>query len=162
MRTVAIDHLTIYYKTDETETWNVWKVYKNNQTTWLFETIFLPEDVKTETIQICFEGKINGGYGICLDNISIEKVLTSDIKNIDLKRFKIYPNPTNGVLTIQVNENTSEHVNSIEIFDIYGRVVETWRVASLQNAATLDISHLTAGIYFIKIENEFVGKFIKN
>jgi hypothetical protein len=63
--------------------------------------------------------------------------------------LSLYPNPTDGQLTIDNGELTIENV---EIFDVLGRLchVETRHATSLQ----LDISHLPSGIYFVKIKTE--------
>ena len=78
--------------------------------------------------------------------------------------FSIYPNPANNYITIKSANNEVAENNVIEIFDITGRIrhTETKLAASLQDkAAKIDISHLPAGIYFVRIDGEKV-KFIKN
>lgn len=60
----------------------------------------------------------------------------------------IYPNPTNG----NININSKYNINTIELYDIQGRVLET----TLESATTttLDISNRENGIYFLKINTE--------
>jgi hypothetical protein len=70
-------------------------------------------------------------------------------------KFNIYPNPANDKIFIE-SELIHHHA---EIFDINGKLVIN-RVLDL-NITTIDISNLTQGIYFIKVSNETVGKFIK-
>ncbi|MDR2972361.1 MAG: T9SS type A sorting domain-containing protein [Bacteroidales bacterium] len=74
--------------------------------------------------------------------------------------LQVYPNPTNGELRVTSDEL---QVTSIEVFDVYGRKYEIPRFArndagnsTLGVASTLrlDISHLPAGIYFLKFETE--------
>jgi hypothetical protein len=53
-------------------------------------------------------------------------------------------------------------IRNVEIFDIYGKKVETWRAASLQS---YDFTVLQNGIYFLKITTEkgdVFKKIIKN
>lgn len=75
--------------------------------------------------------------------------------------FDIYPNPTQDVLTILLpNEITT---GSIEIFDFSGRSVKSKQINSIKN--TLNISNLSQGIYFIKLNSEGkigMQKVIKN
>jgi hypothetical protein len=77
--------------------------------------------------------------------------------------IQVYPNPTTGELTIDNGQLT---IDNVEIYDIYGRIVETWRAASLQNdGVVLDISHFSIGIYFLKIQTDkrmVMKKIIKN
>ncbi len=59
---------------------------------------------------------------------------------------KIYPNPTTGLLNI---ESEKLPIKSIVLFDIYGR-----KVFHSPFSTFLNISHLPAGIYIVKIATE--------
>ena len=75
---------------------------------------------------------------------------------------KIYPNPTNGQLTI---DNGQLIINSIEVFDVYGRNLSKISNVKSNISNLIDISHLISGIYFIKIKTLYgmvVKKIIKN
>ena len=67
--------------------------------------------------------------------------------------LSIYPNPTTGQLRI-TNYELRDGVN-IELFDVFGRCVETWRAASLQDG-TINISNLPAGVYMLRVGNKSV------
>ena len=74
----------------------------------------------------------------------------------------LYPNPTTGKLTI---DNGQLIINNVEFFDIYGRNVHSSPVACNSSFVTIDISHFSAGIYFIRMQtNEGIvtQKVIKN
>jgi len=78
----------------------------------------------------------------------------------DMSGIKVYPNPTTGELSV-VSEQLS--VESIEIFDIYGRMLHSF-VSLMSPKATVDISHLPAGVYFVKIcteAGEVIRKVVK-
>jgi hypothetical protein len=85
----------------------------------------------------------------------------TNIASIDVENIKIYPNPTTGELTVT---NYKLRITNIEIFDISGKMQKTER--KKQNTEwSLDVSDLTAGVYFIKIETEkgtITKKFVKN
>jgi hypothetical protein len=59
----------------------------------------------------------------------------------------LYPNPTTGELQIT---NYELRIEGIEVFDVYGRKQK----AESRKQNVVDISHLPAGIYFVKIATE--------
>jgi len=71
----------------------------------------------------------------------------------ELADVKVYPNPTTGQLII---ENGELKINNVEIFDVYGRKVEGVKERRSEGVkeVILDISGLSAGIYFVKITTE--------
>jgi hypothetical protein len=75
--------------------------------------------------------------------------------------FSIYPNPVSEVLNISAKENIE--VSSINIYNTLGQLALV--IPNAQNTKTVDVSSLTTGNYFIKI-NSNKGtsntKFIKN
>ena len=71
----------------------------------------------------------------------------------------LYPNPTTGILTLQ---DSREPLRRIVIYDIYGNVLQTKEVDA--NQVELDVSHLAAGLYMIRVETEkgmAVRRFVK-
>ena len=76
--------------------------------------------------------------------------------------LRIYPNPTTGELTIN---NEQLIINNVEIFDVYGRKLSSHHLITSSSNHQINISHLPAGIYFVKVTTEqgvFVEKVIKN
>ncbi|MFA5575135.1 MAG: T9SS type A sorting domain-containing protein, partial [Brumimicrobium sp.] len=57
--------------------------------------------------------------------------------------FKVYPNPTTGVLTIDTDIK-----GQFSIFDVTGKEVKSFEINNTQNKVHL--SELNSGIYFIK------------
>ena len=70
--------------------------------------------------------------------------ITSQIEN----RFSIYPNPTSNLLTIQ-NQNGLD-IESVSLYDALGRKV----MENTEATELIDVSNLTAGIYFIHITTD--------
>lgn len=69
--------------------------------------------------------------------------------------FTVYPNPTNGLLTI----NSTENLSNLQVFDILGNMVSQ-KILSNGNQ-TIDISSLSNGNYTLKFTNtngSFVNK----
>lgn len=103
------------------------------------------------------------GYSIyTLDNDP--NVSVNDIdKHEDLE---IYPNPSNNLLNIALNNNTSNW--KLEISDATGKLIQSHTFntdSNKQNIKTIDVSTLSNGFYFCKIsssEGVHCKKFIKN
>jgi hypothetical protein len=60
--------------------------------------------------------------------------------------INIYPNPSHDFVTIQLSKNLEN--NQVEIQDLSGKILCTYSIA---DKSTLDISHLSAGTYFIRV-----------
>ena len=84
---------------------------------------------------------------------------------IDNEAFTIYPNPTSDILTVQFKKPNTNF--NITIYNANGQVLK-----SIKNNASIDISDLTKGFYYLKALNTPEGinegvslgfkKFIKN
>ena len=64
----------------------------------------------------------------------------------------VFPNPTTG--KIVVSGQLSDV--SVEIYDIVGRNVGAYCIRPESNETTIDISHLSNGMYFLKVDNKTV------
>ena len=92
------------------------------------------------------------GFGNDFTNqlLSIEDVLINSIK--------LHPNPVSETLQISSNEI---QLSSIEILSLQGKVLTT----EIDNLQEINLSHLSSGVYFIKLiseENSVIKKIIKN
>ena len=72
--------------------------------------------------------------------------------------LQVYPNPTTYKLTIVNDENSPQTITNIEIYDITGRIVGTYRIRP--ENTTIDVSQLKPGVYVLKIGN-YTGRFVK-
>ncbi len=78
------------------------------------------------------------------------------------KPYFCYPNPAKDIVYIEFSPDVD--CQSVEIYTLDGRMVETCHGASLQNNA-IDISNLNSGVYIMKIRmadgKEFTERIIK-
>ena len=99
---------------------------------------------------------VSNGVGIYFDyNFPVNtenantvfQALSIGEKHLD-SSVKIYPNPANDFVNIKASSN----INSIEMYDVQGRILMT----GLYNeaSATLDLSRQSSGIYYLKIKTE--------
>ncbi len=98
-----------------------------------------------------------GGGGCHCDNFAPVESLNKNNKNL-----KTYPNPTNSILNIELN-NFLNRVYSINILTSIGQIIKTEK--SDRSNVSLNISELKEGIYFIVISdeqnNQWRQKFVK-
>lgn len=103
----------------------------------------------------------NGFTDIFLVNITMPLVNTNSIKK--QFNFKLFPNPTNDLLTIDFQDFNLEKIAKIDIINTLGQIQKTVFIDN--NLSQIDVANLPKGIYFLKItinENIWVGEFFKN
>ena len=74
-----------------------------------------------------------------------ELVSVNDAKPIEVKGFKMYPNPAYGEEVYITTETNGK--KEIQIFDVFGDVVLHDRIAT----NTLNISKLVPGVYVLQV-----------
>ena len=77
---------------------------------------------------------------------------------VDSAEFAVYPNPADEVLNIR-SEATA--IESLEVSNTLGQLVISQEVNNSTNEQ-VDISGLTSGIYFLKINHNTVKRFVVN
>jgi hypothetical protein len=99
-----------------------------------------------------------GNYDVFISKLNAAPTLLSNkIHDFDLR---VYPNPTNDFLFIEVSDETNAMV---EIFNTGGQLKQSATLESTRT--TLPVNHLPEGIYFMKIRNSQgaeIKKFVKN
>jgi polyhydroxybutyrate depolymerase len=65
--------------------------------------------------------------------------------------YKVFPNPFNQELTIEVK---SAEASDFEVYNIIGKLVHSGKLNSLTN--TIDLSSLDPNVYILKIKNQSI------
>ena len=98
----------------------------------------------------------DGSPSLAMDAFLDKSTLSvENIKNVN-GVFNVYPNPSKSIITINALEN---RVNTIKLYSLKGNILIE-KKGNYKNLE-VDISKLTAGIYFIKINNKVVKKTLK-
>lgn len=86
-----------------------------------------------------------------MTSLAIPCVTEIDYKVLppEISESRIYPNPTNGILTIEVGR---EIETQILVCDIYGRIIRNTK--SRHPTMTLDLSKYKQGIYLVTLKDE--------
>lgn len=69
----------------------------------------------------------------------------SSVDETEKRTMNIYPNPTSGILNIDLGE---QKIKEIQIIDIMGKCVMKQSLDAISSTYQLDISDLTPGLYF--------------
>ncbi len=150
-----------------------------NNLTWTFSGIDLPPSVAGTTIghgYINFQVKPKPGYtigdiinntayiyfdfnpAIVTNTFSTEFVTALGVEGFVNSQFSAYPNPTKGIINIALKNNAAV-IDMITVTDILGKKVQSNSVNSANT--TVDLSNLTKGLYFVKIQAEGMVKTLK-
>ncbi|MDO7136013.1 T9SS type A sorting domain-containing protein [Algibacter lectus] len=80
------------------------------------------------------------------------------IKDYSFNKILMYPNPTQGELTLLTNKE----IETISIFNLLGKKVFKTKLNTLNSIHTLQLHQLKKGVYFVNFENQSVKKLIIN
>ncbi|MDB4061105.1 T9SS type A sorting domain-containing protein [Vicingaceae bacterium] len=108
-------------------------------------------DLNGDSIMDLIVGLSTGGlkvlYGSRVNSISELSVFEEKQESA----IRIYPNPTEGVITIELQEEIFGETNTIEIRSVSGQLALVDKLSGLKKQ--LDISRLSKGVYFIIVRN---------
>lgn len=82
--------------------------------------------------------------------ITLDAILNTN--EASLKDFKLYPNPSKGLVTI--SNIGKENISSIGIYDIYGRLVRQYDGIVLESTLRLNLTSLSSGVYVLRMNSQ--------
>jgi len=86
----------------------------------------------------------------CYDESTLEiPILFLGVESISKNEFRIFPNPTEGSISINVSQ--ADGTQKVKIIDVSGRLILTSNLEKRETA--FDLSHLNKGIYFIEVSD---------
>lgn len=128
---------TIYYTTDGTEPSDASTLYTGEFTLQAgtytvkaiaYKTDMLPSEIAT-----------------------VEYEIAVGISEYEAQQIQIYPNPTQG--SVQwINNSTSLQIDSYQLYDQYGRMLMSAKVAN--QSETIDLQELSSGVYLLHLNSE--------
>jgi len=102
------------------------------------------------------------GDGAWSELKEIELINTVGIAEISDWSLALYPNPSSGLLTLQLSPNKTTSAN-IHVTNLVGKLVysEVVTISGRQYTQTLDLGHLDNGMYILSIESPDINVFRK-
>lgn len=90
----------------------------------------------------------------CDSVVTLHLTITVGIDNHDTFDFKVYPNPTTGVVNVQIT-NQNSTITEFRVYDAYGKLIRVVDGVGANNyssmqTAQIDLSGLANGVYFVK------------
>ncbi|WP_179020381.1 DUF7619 domain-containing protein [Winogradskyella forsetii] len=141
-----------------------------NSLEWNFENINLPaeqDDAEGSNGYVYFKIKPNAGYAvgdiiensaaiyfdfndpIITNTFQTEFVETLSVGDFENSSFRLFPNPAQDKVTIQL-ANSNSGTTKVDIYNIQGKLVlKDMKLET--NTSTIDISNLESGLYFVQL-----------
>lgn len=99
------------------------------------------------TYEVVLSAFTDCGLDTAVINLSISTISNEEW---DAAQFEVYPNPTNGVITV-LFENSNSADAEIELLSLAGQVIETLTVDHTSgNRVQMDLSDLPSGVYMVR------------
>lgn len=106
-----------------------------------------------------YTATVTGSYavivtkGSCIETSACENIIITGIETQVLDNsMNIYPNPTNGIFTVEMSN--AININDLLIYDNLGRRVNFKLEEQHNSAVILDLSSNPKGIYFVQITSK--------
>lgn len=138
-----VDELTVWYRTDETEEWQLLEAYADATDDWVTETLVLPNP--SATYQINFEAVGMNARGIYVDDVEVGNAHSTIVAEEVAIKASISPNPTTG--KVQVMANVAE--GEVAVFDVFGKRVAFASI--FEGRAEIDLGAFASGVYMVRI-----------
>jgi PKD repeat protein len=156
------DEMIVQLSVDCGATWNQIYYRSNNnlvtgptQTTpfipdatqWKQATINLNSYASSSYVLIKIMNVTDGGNFLYIDDINIGDVTLSVDENEVLSNFNVYPNPSNGIFTIQ-HSNSLNSSEELELYSLEGKLLQGFQINGDQTK--VNVGHLPKGTYFLQ------------
>jgi len=164
-----VNELNVYYSDDCGETWKTlgaltkYQVANAGEYTTNFkplssewnDTVMTKTQLKNDNIKFKIEYVTNGSANnFYLDNIQIGEESALFTPTVSASRLSIYPNPTNGIAVIELNNLAKINVE-VKLVNILGAEVMNLFEGEVKSnyfrLESVDLSSFETGIYFVKV-----------
>jgi PKD repeat protein len=167
---VGSEKLFVYFSSDCGQTWALGRQWFHTQLEqgtsnfaynpstageYMLNSHTIPDNYKVSSFMYKFVWKNSGGNNIFVDDINIDYVGGVGIEEQELEQLSVYPNPFNDNITIK--SGTSLSNSTIELFDVRGKLVKTYKRDLIGNTV-INTSDMKQGMYLLKVRNNGYSK----
>jgi hypothetical protein len=100
---------------------------------------------------------------LSINQPNIESCITAIDNQFTDCYFKIFPNPGNGLFTVEVSNSAIEKEAILMVHDISGKVIINEKInISKHTLRSIDLTNNTKGTYFLSIVSENKQKYSAN
>lgn len=115
--------------------------------------------IPEETLDItALAGAYKGTPQVYPRSLSDFVVVTGISDNLALNSVKLYPNPSNGLVTLELNNVNNEEL-FVEVYDVIGKLI--YKTNITENRTDIDLTQMNAGIYYVSVNNNSSKKVSK-
>lgn len=119
-----------------------------SQNDWRTETIDLSAYEGNTQVVFRFININDYSNSTFLDNVNVSGTSLSVAEERLNTELSLYPNPTEGIVNIQLK---SMFLETVDVFDIYGKHIKSQPVKNKQ-MTTLSLENIATGIYFVRVK----------
>jgi len=112
--------------------------------------IFTPSTSVIGNQTITYAVTENGCTGNATATINVDAC--ASINETEVNDFRVYPNPSSGMISIELNNTFIEGV-TIEVINLDGKVMLTQEIINTNKLNTLSLAHLAKGTYILQVRN---------
>ena len=112
-------------------------------------SVDISEFVGYANVQFMFETVRVLGNNVFIDNVSVDALTEVQENDGLLHKLQVYPNPSNGLMTIDFGENPDNA--KITAFNIQGQLIYESEMISGQKSIQVDFRAQPKGLYFINV-----------
>lgn len=110
-----------------------------------------------ETVKIRFRlysDELAVGWGWIIDNLNIQSLVTGIEDVLDEESFSVFPNPTNGMITLKAQLKEPLQRSRIKVTSLLGKTVFTKLIDSRDTRLyeAIDLSNSPDGLYIVTLE----------
>lgn len=93
------------------------------------------------------------GWGWAIDNLRIQRPVSTPVTLLSPGNIMVYPNPFNDIVTVSVSTNNKVGNISIEVFNLYGQKIKSVHGKNVfgEFPQNLDLSDFANGMYLLTV-----------